>query len=414
MDDRTKENIALMRYMIIAPLVSDTLPQDYNKTEFFQSASEKEYENHTGNKVKFSSGTIERWYYNYLKHGFDSLKPAGRSDAGVPRKMDQDIMEHIRHYKQEYPRLPATIIYEKLIDNGIISKKDLSLSSVNRYVNRINNEQKYTGNKDMRRYEREHINEVWCGDSSVGPYLMIEGKKVRTYIIALLDDASRMVVGIDIFTNDNFVNLMKVMKSAISKYGKPKLFNFDNGSPYKNKQMTLLCARIGSTLNYCAPYTPTSKSKIERWFRSMKDHWMAGLDMSETDSLEKLRTSLYQYVEEYHHKEHSSLKGMTPSNRFFNDPSKITRLSEEQIERSFLLEIERRVSADNVIVIDQSEYEVHYRYAKQRLVLRYSADLAQVYVVNQQDGTLEEIKLLNKIDNAHIKREKVKLTGGDR
>lgn len=45
----------------------------------------------------------------------------------------------------------------------------------------------------MRRYECEHINEVWCGDSSVGPYLKVDGKKQRTYIIALIDDASRMV-----------------------------------------------------------------------------------------------------------------------------------------------------------------------------------------------------------------------------
>ncbi len=51
----------------------------------------------------------------------------------------------------------------------------------------------------------EHINEVWCGDSSVGPYLKVDGKKQRTYIIALIDDASRMIVGIDIFFNDNFV-----------------------------------------------------------------------------------------------------------------------------------------------------------------------------------------------------------------
>lgn len=26
----------------------------------------------------------------------------------------------------------------------------------------------------MRRYERAHVNEVWCGDSSVGPYLKTE------------------------------------------------------------------------------------------------------------------------------------------------------------------------------------------------------------------------------------------------
>ena len=79
----------------------------------------------------------------------------------------------------------------------------------------------------MRRYERAHINEVWCGDTSFGPYLKIDGKKKRTYIIALLDDASRYIIGIDIFFNDNFVNLMSVMKTAVTRYGKPTILIFD-------------------------------------------------------------------------------------------------------------------------------------------------------------------------------------------
>ena len=132
----------------------------------------------------------------------------------------------------------------------------------------------------MRRYERPHINEVWCGDSSVGPKLTdTDGKKHRIYVIALIDDASRFITGVDVFFNDNFVNLMSVMKSAISKYGRPKVFNFDNGKAYRNRQMELLAARIGSTLSYCQPYTPTGKAKIERWFRTLKDQWMASLDM---------------------------------------------------------------------------------------------------------------------------------------
>lgn len=412
MDDKIRNEIALMRYTIIAPLISDTLPQDLSKTEFFQSASTKSYLDPAGKPVRFSDGTIERWYYNYKKDGFDALIPKGRSDAGQPRKMDQDVMEQIQYYKQEYPRIPATLIYEKLLNNGVITKKDLSLSSVNRYINRLNYEQKYTRNKDMRRYERQYINEVWCGDSSVGPYLKIDGKKKRTYIIALLDDASRMITGIDIFMNDNFVNLMSVMRNAIMTYGKPKVFNFDNGSPYKNKQMSLLGARLGVSLNYCAPYTPTSKSKIERWFRSMKDHWMATLNMKDFNSLEELRKSLYAYVDQYHHTMHSSLNGCSPSERFFQDSGHIIRLPAEQLDTFFLLEIERRVSADNVIVIDQEEYEVHYRYARQRITLRYSADMKHVYIVGQ-NGKLEEIKLLNKHENAHIKREKIKYTGGE-
>lgn len=84
------------------------------------------------------------------------------------------------------------------------------------------------------------------------------------YIIALLDDASGFIVGIDVFYNDNFVNLMKVIKSAVTKYGKLKIFSFDNGVNYKSHQMKLLAARIGTTINYCTPKAPTSKAKIKR------------------------------------------------------------------------------------------------------------------------------------------------------
>ena len=264
----------------------------------------------------------------------------------------------------------------------------------------------------MRRYEREHINEVWCGDSSVGPYLFINGKKKRTYIIAFIDDASRMITGIDIFFNDNFINLMSVMKSAVTRFGRPKLFNFDNGASYRNKQMELLAARIGTVIHYNQPYTPTGKAKIERWFRTMKDQWMSQLFMKDFSSLDELRCSLMEYVDSYNKHIHSSLNGLTPQNRFFSESVLIQRLSEEDIDKVFLLEYERRVSADNVVVIDETEYEVPYRYAKQRIKLRYSADFETVYVVDIFSGELEPIKLLNKHDNSHIRREKIRLTGG--
>lgn len=408
-DERNK--IALFRYGIISPIISNPNFRK-SKNEFFREAAEKTYVDGNGKDIHISPPTIQRWYYYYQQKGFDGLKPQKRTDKGSFRKLDQDMKYQIDYLKKEYPRIPATLIYDKLLQTGVITKKDVSLASITRYVRQLNLESRYTTNKDMRRYERAHINEVWCGDSSVGPYLKKDGKKIRIYIIALIDDASRMIVGIDIFENDNFINLMSVMKSAIQKHGKPRVWNFDNGSPYKNAQMTLLNARIGSSLNYCKPYTPTSKSKIERWFRTLKDHWMAMLNMDEIKSLEELKKSLYTYVNSYNNTIHTSLNGLTPQQRFFEDSSMIIRMSEEQINRSFLLEIERRVSADSVIIIDGVEYEVDYRYAKQRIRLRYAPDLTKIYLVQENDE-LQEIRILNKHDNAHIKREKVRLTGGD-
>ena len=105
------------------------------------------------------------------------MLPKRRHDTGRSRKLDSDIIEQINYLKQEYPRIPATLIYQKLVENGSIHKGEISLSTVNRYINQLNHLNKYATNKDMRRYERPHINEVWCGDSSVGPYLMVDGKK---------------------------------------------------------------------------------------------------------------------------------------------------------------------------------------------------------------------------------------------
>ena len=114
----------------------------------------------------------------------------------------------------------------------------------------------------------------------------------------------------------------------------------------------------------------------------------------------------------YNQSIHSSLKSKTPQDRFFSEPERIRRLSDEEIEHDFLLEIERRVSADSVITIAQVEYEVDCRFAKQRIRLRYSPDMEEIFIV-ESDGTLTPIRLLNKQENAFVKREKIHLCRGD-
>lgn len=110
-------------------------------------------------------------------------------------------------------------------------------------------------------------------------------------------------------------------------------------------------------------------------FRTMKDQWMASLDIRDFHSLDELRGNLFAYVQSYNQSPHSSLKGMSPQDRYFSEPNLFHRLSDEEIKHDFLLEIERKVSADSVITIDQVEYEVDYRFAKHHIRLRYSSDL---------------------------------------
>jgi transposase InsO family protein len=413
MDYEKKQDVALLRYTAIAPVVTGLGDAYGSNNDYYREISEKGVTGPDGKVYHFHPDTLQRWYSAYKKQGFEALMPRDRRDAGKSRKIDADLLEQLTYFVEHYPRMPATEILRKLEENGSVTDGQVSLSTITRCVSNIRRSAGASPNRDMRRYERPHINEVWCGDSSVGPRLKgADGRKQRVYIIALIDDASRFITGADLFYNDNFVNLMSVMRSAVAKYGRPKVWRFDNGRTYRNRQMDLLSARIGTTLSYCQPYTPQGKSKIERWFLTLKDHWYASLDLTEFRSLDELRGSFQEWVRKYNQTPHSSLRGKTPQERFFSEPEQIRRLPDQDFDRSFLLETDRRVSADSVIVIDHVEYEVDCRYAKQKLRIRYSPDMKEVYIV-EQDGTLTPVRLLNKVENASVKREKFMLCRGE-
>lgn len=410
MEENIRNQIALFRYGILAPYIQRQVDTKVPWT-FFKDATDKKYQYIDGTFRNVSSSSLGRWLKAYNEKGFDGLKPIRRSDIGKQRKIDGELSKKITYYVEEYPRLPATQIYEKLINDDEITSKEISLSTITRFVSSLKKTKDLKPLTEYKRYEKEHINEVWYGDTTYGPYITIDGKKQRVYIIALIDDASRKIVGCEAFLEDNYINLMKVIKSAVSTCGKPKLFSFDNGSNYRSNQMFLLGARIGVAINYCPPYTPTSKSKIERFFKTLKDHYLCLIKPNDYHDLKRFDEDLKAYIQKYNTTPHSSLEdNMTPNDRFYKESNIIIEINQESIEKSFLLELERKVSPDSVVIIDNKEYEVDYHYQNQRILLRYSPDLSKVYIVDKNDDSLKEIKLLDKKSNSSIKRKKISLS----
>ena len=399
MTEEEKNEIALKRYNMIAPLLID--PERYpSNREFFRTQGHKLHEEGV---TTVHARTIERWYYQFKKGGFDALKPQTRVDFGKPRK-GKDVIDQIIILKRNYPRLSATGILKMLRESGV-TKDQISLSTVNRVVNSIPKEQMNV--EPMYRYELEHINEVWCGDSSHGPYLYRDKAKVKLYIIALIDDASRLITAARIFEADNTINLLSAMKLAVSKYGKPKRFNFDNGSNYKNAQINIVTARLGMGVHYCRPYNPEAKAKIERWFKTLKSQWMSTLNYSEFHSVEEYQVSLNEYVNTYNNNVHSSLNGLTPMERYLKEVELVKKIDEYSLEKDFLFEIERRVSIDNIVVIDNKEYEVPAVYSSKKVRIRYLDPKDGVFIVDNDKQI--EIKPLDKKANA--KRVRISLQG---
>ena len=94
------------------------------------------------------------------------------------------------------------------------------------------------------------IIDCWQTDALAGPYLTVDGRKKATYLIAFLDDASRLLVHGEFFFEENSRNLQIVLKKAILKRGIPKRVFADNGKIFDSLQLRLVCASLGVLLSH--------------------------------------------------------------------------------------------------------------------------------------------------------------------
>ena len=213
--------------------------------------------------------------------------PKERSDKGSTRALTDEAISEIYRLIDKYPRLNATQIHSSLIRDSFIPAT-VSVAAVQRFVKK--NDLRSARNpmiKDRKAFEEEFFGGMFKADTCYLPYLMEKGSKKRCYLVMMIDDHSRMIVGGRIFYQDNAYNLQKVFKDAVSTYGIPSKLYVDNGSPYKNDQLSLICGSLGTVLLHTPVRDGASKGKVERNFKTLKDRWLYHLDLSQIQSLEE-------------------------------------------------------------------------------------------------------------------------------
>ena len=383
--------------------------------DYFRTVAAKIYTLPDGKQAEFSASTIRSWYHYYLKNGFDGLIPKTRNDKGVSRRIDNSVVQKIIEIKEQYPYITGTLVYRKLIEEGCINESDVSLSTILRYIKNNNLKAKQLVGVERKSFEMEHSNDMWQSDTSHGPYIKIDNKKYKTYLIMIIDDASRLIVGARFFLHDNATNMQIVLKQAVSKYGVPKRLFVDNGKSYNNQQLEMICASIGTVLIHSKPYSPQSKGKIERAFRTIKDKWMHGLNYNEFNSLEYLDADLNKFIsEQYNNSNHSSINE-SPRNKFIRDRNKLKYIPIEELDNHFLHRETRVVANDATIKIHNIQFEVPQKYISQKLMIRfYPGDLSKGYIFDSND--IITIYPLNKLDNSKVKRNTIdftKINGGN-
>lgn len=406
MDEKTLHEIALFRFSLIAPVVNNTY-EGPSKAYFFRELAKREHLLPTGKTERFAADTFKNWYLDYKHGGFDALIPKPRSDRGRPRVLNDTAITRIHELKEKLPYITGTLIYHKLIEEGVIKQSQTSLATVLRYIRDNDLKRNQLMPEDRRAFEMPFANDCWQADSSHGPILTINGIKKKTYLIAFIDDASRLLVHGEFYFNDTAANMQDAFKKAIAKYGVPKKLFVDNGSSYRNEQLGYICASLGVTLIHSRPYTPQGKGKIERSFRTIKDGWINGLDWTTYQSLDKLNEDYWSYLNKYYNNAIHSSISTTPRDRYLKDYDCIKHVPCELLNQHFLHRIERRVYNDATVVIGQQIYEVPMQYIGKRIKLRYlPSQPDEAYIFSDDHKLLETIHLVNKVDNAKIKRKK--------
>jgi putative transposase len=96
----------------------------------------------------------------------------------------------------------------------------------------------------------------------------------KTFLIAFIDDASRLITHAQFFFHDNTTSMVNAFRSALFKRGKPQRLYFDNGSNYSSKEILQACVRLDIHLSHAPIRDGAAKGKIERFFRGFRDRFL--------------------------------------------------------------------------------------------------------------------------------------------
>lgn len=400
MTEKEREQVALFRYGIIAPLLNGQV----DSKQYFEELEGKVHSIPYYGERKIAVKTVKEWLLNYRRNGFDALKPKKRADRGNSRRLSPDDQDHILEIRKKFLHMPVSVFYEQLIRQGEINQNQISYSTINRLLKKHNLSGKIlSAIPERKRFAHEKVNILWQADLSHGPYIKIKGKVKKTFLLAYIDDCSRLVPFAQFFTSEGFDGLRIVTKEALIRRGKPAIIYGDNGKIYRSETLQYACAQLGITLTHTQPYDPQSKGKIERFFKTVQTRFYPLLKAEPVESLEELNERFWRWLEEdYHRREHASLDGKTPHEVIHSQLESITFLEDTSILDSIFMKREqRKVKADGTISLNKQLYEVPADF------IGYSVDVriddTGVYIF-KDDKKVAEAKPVSMTDNAHVKR----------
>ena len=362
----------LRRYQIIVPLLEEGLAE----------CEKRQIRRLICDRDGLSGRTLRRWVAVFKKQGFDGLLPRERKDKGSCKAIPAEALEIAAELRKELPARSAQRVQQLLAAEGY----KVARSTLERQLRLqgLSGREIKAAQKQVvsRRFNRQGRNTLWQTDLKYGPYLPDPdhpGHKLRTYLIAIIDDATRMVVQAEFYANQKLPVLEDALRKAILRCGTPDNLYLDNGKIFVSQWLRLACAKLRIRHLNTKAYSPESKGKIERFNRTVEE-FLQEASLEKVETLEQLNKLFRDWLSEgYNHRVHSALSGKTPAEAFSQDAKPLRFSSPEALREAFLWEKTPKVDKSGCISLNGLCYEVGVEYIRKNMVVRYDPfDLSQI------------------------------------
>lgn len=343
--------VALWRYQLIRE-PADPAYSSRQRGKMVRELAEREHAGPFGQPVKVSRQSLDRWITAWRRGGFDALMPNLRQ---LQPRTPAEILDMAAALKRENPARTATQVTRILRQHLGWAPSE---STILRHLTRL----ELAGPKAspatvFGRFEAAHPNDLWLTDALHGP--VIAGRK--TYLFAVLDDHSRMLVGYRFGYAEDTVRLAAALRPALASRGVPQRLYCDNGSAYVDAWLLRACAKLGIKLVHSTPGRPQGRGKIERVLRTVRNQFLVELSTPDSEmlvpdliGLNRLFTAWCETV--YHRATHSET-GQTPADRWSaGDPPKLPTPAD--LREAFLWETTRTVTKTATVSLHANTYQV--------------------------------------------------------
>ena len=411
LDERRRE-VALFRYGVIADLIQ-LEPHHRGLYAMLTEKAKQDYTIPGSLRRKVAPETVRGWLRAYRRGGFDALVPRVRADQGSSRSIPERVVDLLCQLKEDTRELsiPALLKLARATHADVVTDEvTLPESTVHRLLARrglMKARPEDPTSQDRRRFEHESAGDLWMSDVMYGPKIRETGRLRQTYLIAFIDDATRVVPYATFTFSEGAVAYLQVMEQAVRRRGIPKRLYVDNGSAFRSKQLAMVCAKLGIALIHARPYMPQGKGKMERWFRTARMQLLPLLQPEQLVSLDAMNRALAAWVEgEYHHAPHRGLGDETPADKWART-SEGVRLASADLGDHFLAEQRRSVQKDRTVTLDGVAFEVDAALVGERVTLRFDpARQAHKRTVEvwHQGRRVEVARRVDVLANCFVKR----------